>query len=56
MSSVGMFVAIVGGMLFIFAIFALGITPFVICPPTMEHTQTAMGDPIVQLCNFVNHK
>ncbi len=51
-----MFVGIVGGMLFIFAIFALGITPFVICPPTMEHTQTAMGDPIVQLCNFVNLK
>jgi hypothetical protein len=51
-----MFVAIVGGMIFVFAIFALVITPFVICPGTMEHSQTTMGDPIVQLCSFVNHK
>lgn len=56
MGALGTFCAIVGGMLFIFAIFALAITPLVICPPTMQNPQTALGDPIVELCKYVTSK
>ena len=55
-SQAGMFAAIVGGMLFLFLMFALVITPYVICPPTMQNPKTTMADPIVQLCDFVVHK
>jgi hypothetical protein len=50
------FAFIVGGFIAFFLVFALAITPFGICPSTMEHPETTMGDPIVRLCDYVTNR
>jgi len=50
------FAIIVGGFIAFFLAFALVITPLGICPSVLQHPETSMGDPIVQLCQYVTHK
>ena len=56
MGQLAVFTIIIGGLLFVFAAFALFITPVMICPPLMHNPTTQLGDPIVELCAYVNHK
>jgi hypothetical protein len=50
-----LFIIIVGGMMSVFLAFALFVTPTMICPETMQNSKTMLGDPIVELCKYVNH-
>jgi ATP/ADP translocase len=50
------FAVIVGGFIAFFLVFALVITPFGICPSTLQYPETSMGDPIEQLCHYVTNK
>jgi|GEM_PF-5970124 len=49
------FIIIVGGMMSFFLVFALFVTPAMICPETMQNPKTELADPIVELCKYVNH-
>ncbi|MFQ5970580.1 MAG: hypothetical protein ACE5J2_08830 [Nitrososphaerales archaeon] len=48
------FLIIVGGFVVFFLTFATYITPVIICPPILQNPETELGDPIVQLCQYVS--